>query len=198
MLSLKEKQERIHDVFDFDEVREIRLALSGRLDQLEKLEKKESELGIDAHQTRESKRMIEGTETRPGLLRVISHEKPENVQQDAFYDKDPATCAHENVEADGDESVCTGCGQIIHQIGAESEEPGEIEEAEFEVVGEADWKPTPELVERARALLGKQEPGAGWGDIAEGVEDDELRQTILFVEKWGWGCPTREPETANA
>lgn len=144
MLSLKEKQELVHKLFDHRERREIRLALSGRYEALVKLEKKENELGVSTVETCESQRIIAGTETEPGLLRIVTLHPPE--QQDAFYDQDPGTCRHEHVQPEGDQSVCTDCGQFIHQVEAESSAEDDGEAAppvDFEFVDEDEPEPAP-------------------------------------------------------
>lgn len=184
-LTLAERREALHDIFDYDEVRELRLALKARNAELEKLKKKEGDLGLDSHHIRERGRVINGTDTEPGLLNVIVFEETiESDQADVFFDESRA---------------------IPETTSGEPLEEGEVVEADYEVVEAAPeqmfdgWLPTAELVEEARELLAKEKAGTPFEDVAAHLTgNEELRRTVLLVAGYGWGVPTREGDADEA
>lgn len=79
---LEKRKEAVQDVIDFDSLVELRQAIIDREKNLEKLHKKEAELGLVGGETLTRLQIIQGTDTRAGLLAIF---KPLR-NRDVFYD----------------------------------------------------------------------------------------------------------------
>lgn len=107
---LVELQEKLRGLIDYDQVAEIRLALSSRSADLEKHVKKAGELGVREEDARRRIRLIQGSDTRFGLLRIFAPEET-TEQTDVFFDpsnpngRPDATITFKTI--DGEEIVCT-------------------------------------------------------------------------------------------
>lgn len=83
---LSKLQAAIRELLDYDQIGEIRLALSSRTEEIDKHLKKASALGIREDDARRRLRLIEGTEIRYGLLRLFAPEEATS-QHDVFFDQ---------------------------------------------------------------------------------------------------------------
>ncbi len=172
-MNTQDRKDRIREALDYDQIREVRLAIRARREELGKHKKKTSDLGLDAAEVRRRMEIIDGTDTDPGLLALI-------VPVDAY----------EDVEGDPDQADVffdTPTGEE-----AAVEEAGELEEGVEEV-----FVPTEDDIEEARQWLGRH----GWPEGAN-RPDGVLGQTIRLVGEIGWAAASRlfegegSPETA--
>lgn len=199
MKPLSERKDLIRAALDHDEIRELKLAVQERLNELSKLEKKAKGYGLNAHEFRERKRILEGTDTEPGLLHLLELEPAtEDAEELDIFHEAPgqgegatpasAECAHENTRtepglAGTPITVCTDCGSLLpRQLpsiagSAEEDEADEtVQEADYEIVdeeesGEPEPKPSaiPDPREFEGVELETEDVTPAW---AKGGEDE--------------------------
>lgn len=171
VFTVQERRDRIQEALNYDQITEIRHAVAARREELEKLKKKEADMGLDPHEIRTRLRVIDGDETNPGLLVLIRtvdafvDDEADPDQMDALYD-----AGQERGDQDRDPR-------------AEEKDEGEEEE---EAVGVEVW-PTPEIIEEARSYLSRH----GWPQGEEEYPDEPLARTIRLVSEVGWGEASR-------
>ena len=84
---LTQLQEQVRALFSFDQLSEIRLALSARLEDLKKHEKKGTELGVSEPDTRYRLEILKATSETFGLLRIFAPEQLSETR-DLFFDRE--------------------------------------------------------------------------------------------------------------
>lgn len=86
---LSELQEKLRALLDYDQITEVRLALGAREGEIEKHIKKANDLGVREEDARRRLRLIRGSDTRFGLLRIFAPEETTYSEtRDLFFDQE--------------------------------------------------------------------------------------------------------------
>lgn len=82
---LTKLQNAVRELLDFDQITEVRLALQGRREDLEKHRKKGAELGVYEPDTHRRIGLLDGSDTKFGLVRIFAREEATETR-DLFFD----------------------------------------------------------------------------------------------------------------
>lgn len=96
---LSKLQTAVRELLDFDQITEVRLALQGRREDLEKHRKKGAELGVYEPDTHRRIALLDGSDTKFGLTRIFAREE-DSETRDLFFDREK-----ENGRPDGDDTI---------------------------------------------------------------------------------------------
>lgn len=131
--SLADSQNALRGLLDYDQLQEVRLALTARRSDLEKHRKKGNDLGVDENDAARRIRIIDGSDVRWGLKKLFAEEVT-TYTRDLFFDRAPGTngSAGEEDREDEGEVDEDSEGPQATDAGAEPEE-AELEELEAEV-----------------------------------------------------------------
>lgn len=100
---LSKLQTAVRELLDFDQISEIRLALQGRREDLEKHRKKGAELGVYEPDTHRRIALLDGSDTRFGLIRIFAREEATETR-DLFFDAEKPN-GRPDAEGELDETI---------------------------------------------------------------------------------------------
>lgn len=112
---LSDLQAKLRDLLDYDQIAEVRLALSSRSAELEKHIKKACDLGVREEDARRRVRLIDGSDTRFGLLRIFAPEQA-TEQRDIFFDPENPN-GRTDAEQDEDAALAREVGAALDDAG---------------------------------------------------------------------------------